>query len=105
MSDALMKCGHSAQGINGTGKPVCLICMCEEIAESKPDLTGRKARCSYFGKEVYNCETHYPKMLTTDSRGKKHCGSLVDSSYSLPFFEYKPNSKEDSFYCGCMSWD
>ena len=100
-----MKCGCVAYAVNGNGNPACVIHMCEEVAESKPDLTGRKARCSYYGKEVYHCETYYPKMLTTDSRGKKHCGSLVDSSYSLPFFSHKPTSKEDVFYCGCMSWD
>ena len=106
MSDILMKCGHTANAVNSdTKKPACVICMCEEPAETKPDLTGRKARCAYYGREVDHCETHYPNMLTTDYRGKKHCGSFVDSKYSLPFFEHKPNGKEDSFYCGCMSWD
>lgn len=106
MSDILMKCGHTSNAVNSkTQKPVCIICMCEEVAEVKPDLTGRKARCCYYGKEVYHNETYFPEMLTTNYRGKKCCGSLVDSKYTLPFFEHKPNSKEDSFYCGCMSWD
>ena len=109
MSDILMKCGHSANSEkvlkDNTRIPACAICGCSEIAENKPDLTGRKARCAYYGKETYHCETHYPKMLTTNSRGKKCCGSLVDSSYGLPFFKHKPSIKEDEFYCGCMSWD
>ena len=85
MGDILMKCGHSAQGINsGTGKPVCLICMCEEVAESKPDLTGRKARCSYYG---------------------TNCKGEVTSRYNLAFFKHKPNSEFDEYYCGCFGWD
>ena len=82
-----MKCGHTAQGHrimkDGTKKPVCVICMCEEIAEIKPDLTGRKARCSYYGSK---------------------CHSEVDSSYHLAFFEHKPNCEYDKYYCGCWGW-
>lgn len=83
--DVLMKCGHSAQGINTeTKQPVCLICMCEEVAENIPDLIGRKARCSYFG---------------------NRCNSEVDSRVELAFFKYKPNAKYDEYYCGCYGWD
>jgi len=97
MSDILMKCGHSAQGYrtldDGTKKPACLICMCEEVAEEKPDLTGRKARCSYFGRTF----KHRGQTVT--------CRGEANSRYSLPFFEHKPNNQYDEYYCGCFGWD
>lgn len=84
MERVMMKCGHVAQSeING--KPVCVICYgltpdAEIVAETEPDLTGRKAKCGY-------------------------CGKLTDSKTSLPFFEYRPDMDTDSYYCGCMGWD
>lgn len=79
MNNVLMKCGHTANA-ESNGKPCCVICDCFEIDENKPDLTGRKARCSY-------------------------CGKQVDSNFNLPFFEYKPNELFDSYYDGCFGWD
>ena len=93
MSDVLMKCGHTAQAVDGGGNPVCVFCMCEEVAEEKPDLTGRKARCSYFGKTF----RRGGRMVT--------CHGEADSKYTLPFFEYKPKSQYDAYYCGCWGWD
>lgn len=85
MDSPLMKCGHTANAVSN-GKPCCAICFgidegATEIADTVPDLTGRKAKCFYG------------------------CGKIADSSYSLPFFEYKPNSEYDSYYCGCEGWD
>lgn len=80
MNDVLMKCGHTAMARDDKGNPVCPICMCIEIANAKPNLEGRKARCSY-------------------------CGYETPSKVSLPFFEYLPNEKYDSYYCGCRGWD
>jgi hypothetical protein len=81
--EVLMKCGHTAQGIERlTQKPICIICMCNQPAEQKPDLTGRKARCICY-----------------------KCKSEVDSSFQLPFFEYRSSNKYDSYYCGCCGWD
>lgn len=81
--DILMKCGHSANAKqvlkDGTRIPCCAICTCSEIAENKPDLSGRKARCS--------------------------CRRETDSKYSLPFFEHKPGNLYDVYYCGCQGWD
>ena len=79
----LMKCGHAANA-HQDGKPVCVICVGIDagatVVEEKPDLTGRKARCS-------------------------DCGSEVDSSFNLAFFEYRPEQETDSYYSGCRGWD
>lgn len=80
----LMKCGHTANAEYDDGKPCCLICSPKreayEIVDEKPDLTGRKAKC-------------------TD------CGEIVDSNWNLPFFEYCPDKEYDRFYSGCWGWD
>ena len=80
----LMKCGHTANAEYDNGKPCCLICSPKreayEVVDEKPDLTGRKARC-------------------TD------CGEIVDSNWNLPFFEYCPDKEYDRFYSGCWGWD
>jgi hypothetical protein len=82
----LMKCGHSANAEDKDGRPCCLICA--ELYESKviatetPDLTGRTAKCSY-----------------------SDCPKRKPSDLGLAFFEHRPKSTEDSFYCGCKGWD
>lgn len=80
----LMKCGHTANAEYDNGKPCCLICSPKreayEVVEDKPNLTGRKAKC-------------------TD------CGEIVDSNWNLPFFEYCPDKEYDRFYSGCWGWD
>lgn len=48
--------------------------------EKRPDLTGRKAKCSYGDK-------------------------IVDSKWSLPFFNYRPGKEFDEYYCGCWGWE
>ena len=84
MGEVMMKCGHAANATHD-GKPICAICFgitpdAEIIADTAPDLTGRKARCKY-------------------------CSEVRDSKASLPFFEYRPKQKTDSFYCGCRGWN
>jgi len=80
----LMKCGHTANAEYDNGKPCCLICSPKreayEVVDDKPNLTGRKAKC-------------------TD------CGEIVDSNWNLPFFEYCPDKEYDRFYSGCWGWD
>jgi hypothetical protein len=88
----LMKCGHIAQGETSDGKPCCVIDagltqdafivkkIIDEHKNPRAGLEGRKAKCN-------------------------ECGSIVDSSWDLPFFEYKPNSEYDSFYDGCYGWE
>ena len=131
----LMKCGHVAQGVDGEGHPVCVICSgitpnAHIVDDNPPSLEGRMAICT-------SCYKHE-----------------VPSSYDLPFFEYggdiksapseliternalllrtrnsaslsgkPPLSEEernrlrwikkelrrqatrDGYYCGCMGWD
>lgn len=105
----LMKCGHSANATHiskdGTKKPCCVICNCVDVDDNKPDLTGRKAKCTYYGMEVDHNETCFPKLMTRNSRGRDCCGSIVDSSYDLPFFKHSPDKQYDEFYCGCQSWN
>lgn len=84
MREVIMKCGHVANATHN-GKPVCAICFgltpdAEIVADTTPDLTGRKAMCS-------------------------QCGHETVSNENLPFFEYRPNCKYDSYYCGCRGWD
>lgn len=81
----LMKCGHVAQGEDGDGNPVCIICIgikegAREVDPHPPELKGRMAEC-------------------TD------CGKTVESSYDLPFFAHYPDREKDSYYCGCWGWD
>ena len=80
----LMSCGCAAQGtLTRPGQPAlvgCLIHDCTDVATAEPDLTGRKARCSYGGAEVA-------------------------SSTRLAFFEHRPNEPFDKYYCGCFGWD
>ena len=89
MNMPMMKCGHVAQGVESeTKKPICIICMgihtgATEVDDTPPDLTGRKARCSYF----------------------RRCGTEVDSNYKLAFFGYEPNREFDEFYCDCYGWE
>lgn len=94
MEKVIMKCGHRPQGIvSGTNEPVCVICSCTEVAKEVPNLEGRKARCSYYDK-------------TFTYRGRRvHCRGEAKSDTNLPFFEHKPSSEYDEYYCGCWGWD
>ena len=83
----LMKCGHTAHGIDAdTGKPVCVSCLgivagADVIDENAPDLTGRFATCCYGNH------------------------ARVPSRFGLPFFKYNRGREEDTYYCGCFGWD
>lgn len=89
----LMKCGHTAQAVDGKGNHICAICMCDEIETDIFDLTGRKARCIYFGQAFM-----FGGRRVT-------CHGETDSRYELPFFKNKPDSEHDEYYCGCWGWD
>jgi len=89
MSEILMKCGHAANGKDGNSNPVCVICLgttpdARTVVQDNPNLTGRKARCTYYG-------------------GK--CKSEIDSNFNLPFFNYRPDREYDEYYCGCYGWN
>jgi len=79
-----MKCGHVSQGRDKDGRPACKICYPSEdsltIVKIMPELCGRKSKCGY-------------------------CGKIVDSEYSLAFFEYNPDEEYDGYYCGCRGWN
>lgn len=95
MSEILMKCGHTAQGKQADGQPVCVICVgirpgATEIEDKLPELAGRFSRCKYFG---------------SVGKKKEPCRDIKQSSYSLPFFEHRPDSEYDSHYCGCWGWN
>jgi hypothetical protein len=88
MERPLMKCGCVAQGVlRARGGetldppiPAYVVHECYDVADDKPDLTGRIAQCAYLPKG------HAPKP----------------SSYDLAFFEYLgPGSRESSDLCKC----
>lgn len=75
-----MECGHTAQGIDQDGNPICVICGCSKVDKNKPDLTGRLAYCT-------------------------ECGHRVMSDWNLAFFQYNEDLDHDNYYCGCYGWD
>lgn len=78
----MMKCGHAANGRKAIShEPVCIICNCEILAEVA-SLENRKAKC------CYGCDN-----------------SIMASRTDLPFFESKPTSNYDKYYCGCHGWE
>jgi len=71
-----------------------------EIADVQPDLTNRRARCFYHGKNsTHKCQSHYR------TQSKTICKAEEPSDVDLPFFEYKLDKEYDIFYCGCHGWD
>lgn len=79
----LMTCGHAPNAKSADGTPVCVICDCSETAPAV-DLTGRIARCSYYGHK---------------------CKSETASAATLAYFLHTPESDADQYYCGCWGWD
>lgn len=80
---AMMECGHSAQGFDAKGEPVCLACVGlrpgARTVVSAPNLEGRKAKC---------CSRE-----------------PVASSVNLAFFRHDPSKEFDSYYCGHGGWN
>lgn len=81
----LMKCGHVSTAVNESNQPVCPICHgvvegWNEIDEEMPDLSSRKATCTY-------------------------CKKVAHSSLELPFFSVHPEREFDDYYCGCRGWN
>ncbi len=139
MDTPLLECGHNAMGRGTTPdmQYVCVICYPDPrsytVVENPPDLTGRRARCTYYGKTKHKNECR-------ECIGKINCECERDSDPSrLPFFTYRgPGSRRqrcgncgldryihnkdeyprsrachnwtdgpdfDEFYCGCHSWN
>ncbi len=105
MTLPLMKCGHTAQGTDGSGAAICAICLgatpyARIPADSPPDLSGRRARCSYSKSGEREHQPGRP------GRGWRAVSPQpVPSSMDLPFFAHRPDKPEDSYYCGCWGWD
>lgn len=97
----MMACGHSANatcsrhaGITHDPPiPACAICDCITVVPTAPDLTGRRARCSYYGKVA-------PRRWRTSV-----CTSEIASNPHSAFFQHHPEREFDEFYCGCWGWD
>jgi hypothetical protein len=94
MDMPLMKCGCVAQSYRtATGgvkidppQPSCVVHNCIEIADKKPSLAGRMAKCSYSHSNPARYKQHGP----------------VPSSYDLAFFQYNgPGSQRAEETCVC----
>jgi hypothetical protein len=80
----IMACGCAAQGTKTVGDQdvaCCVVHNCDIAADVQPDLTDRKAVCTYSG--------HRP----------------IDSRFNLAYFVYRPDQETDQYYCGCYGWD
>lgn len=108
----MMKCGHAANAKYKDGdewQPSCAICVgiapgATEVDETPPDLTGRTARCSYYG------STPRPRGSSREGPCGRTDPCLCerpsdDDSGRLAFFGHKPDKPHDQFYCGCWGWD
>lgn len=102
----MMKCGHAANGfINKTENPVCVICYgihpgATVVNESTHDLTGRKARCTYYDSRPVGRKTE----CDTCRKGQP-CYCEEPSSFDLAFFAVHPDKPYDEYYCGCRGWN
>ncbi len=105
MAHPMMKCGHAANATSN-GKPACVICAGISgganmiVNDNPPNLSGRKARCSYYGTS--------PKGRNYEGESCKRgevCKCERDSSEELAFFEYCLGKDFDKYYCGCWGWD
>lgn len=109
-TEPMMKCGCVAMAVchRRAGKtyeppvPACLIHDCIAVADVKPDLTGRLARCDYFGRRGGR---DYGPIYGGGKCSRKKCECLVPSDFGLPFFRYRSDKAEDQFFCGCLGWD
>ena len=103
----ILKCGCRANSMgstpgNRTTRPACVIHSCFEVAEIQPDMTGRMARCAYYGRAVRNSECNYKGDVKEEGVWTCRC---EQPSGQLPFFKHQPDKDYDEFYCGCHSWN
>lgn len=97
----MMACGHRANAIHrlpdGGAEPSCAICAGLTpgalIPVPDPDLTGRTARCGYYG------------SVSRYSGGKPCQSERPSAQPGLAFFEHQPDQPHDRYYCGCWGWD
>lgn len=98
----MLACGHSGFASHRNAHdglkeshPTCIIDNCCQVVNS-PDLTGRIAHCTYFGKEAYKSECDNCPSI---------CSHEKPSDIALAFFKQHPEEAFDEFYCGCHSWN
>lgn len=109
----MMLCGHAATGGHGTPgtedyHECCVVCSMGGRSEqactvdpNPPDLTSRRARCTYYGSSITVRECNYG-----EKRGTVGCHCEQPSNpKALPFFEYHSDEDFDRFFCGCAGWD
>lgn len=107
MTNPMLKCGHSANATDGNGKPCCAICAPNPSAYQIVgiDLTGRKARCSYYNKPYTTGNRGGNECDTCSKQPDHRCHCERPSSTELAFFASHPDKEFDEFYCGCSGWD
>lgn len=103
----MMKCGHSANSMgkqagSDVSQPACVICSCFEVAD-KPRLKGRKARCTYWGRDVKG--GWYNSNCCNVCKVGSSCQCERPSKLSLWFFKQHPDKEYDEFYCACRGAD
>lgn len=112
-SKPMMKCGHAANAVcsslNGVKYdppiPSCVICDCHELVPA-PDLTGRKAVCSYRNCKQTMLRKHGRNDKPDYGDGFNERGqAFAASNMNLPFFAHHPDKPVDEYYCGCFGWD
>jgi len=85
----------------GPNHPSCFIHDCCSVKRNQPDLSGRKARCAYYGSQ-----RHKSECSVCSKREDRLCMCERESNAEkLPFFAYQPDKEFDEFYCGCHSWN
>ena len=107
----MMACGCAAVGVCSRRSgvvidppiPVCITHDCIVVAAAPPDLTGRTARCSYFGPIRFRSfESNY---VAQTGCSRTRCTCELPSDPGLPFFRHESTKPFDQFYCGCAGWD
>lgn len=120
----VMKCGCTSQSVITAIKgvkldkpiPSCFIHECTEIADIKPDLTGRMARCGCGKKVPSSWSEAFFEFQGEGSREatlKCKCGYYEvahnstgrSSNCKCRKFVPKGTHEFDRFYCGCNGWD
>lgn len=120
MSKVMMKCGCISQSVrvtrlaDGTESrvPSCIVHDTIEQAPM-PDLTGRTARCAYYGRRFRpmgvrggcECDICRARSDATCRCEQPSDGGERMKVHGLPFFKHKPEAPHDEFYCGCFGWD
>ena len=105
----MMKCGHASNAKHKTAdgwEPSCVICCCHEVDDAAPDMSGRMARCAYYGKR--SADGRYRSRNESnygDRTPGVTCSCEEPSSSELPFFRRHDDKDHDEFYCGCHGWD